>query len=77
MPRTRPGRSRSGGRAIGGLLVLRLLLIANGLVLLAIGALYVVYGSRPAGLGVGIGLAAAGLGLFACVPLTDPYRRRR
>jgi hypothetical protein len=59
------------------LLVLRLLLIANGLTLLAIGALYAVYGSRPAGLAVGIGLVAAGLGLFACVPLTDPYRRRR
>ena len=75
-PRTDPGRSRSR-RTIGGLLVLRLLLIANGLILIAIGALYAVYGSRPAGLAVGIMLVAAGLGLFACVPLTDPYRRRR
>jgi hypothetical protein len=77
VPRTRPGRSSSGGRAIGGLIVLRLLLIANGLILLAIGALYVVYGSRPAGLAVGITLVAAGVALWACVPLTDPYRRRR
>lgn len=76
-PRAGRGGTRSAERAIGGLLVLRLLLIANGLTLLAIGALYAVYGSRPTGLAVGIGLVAAGLGLFACVPLTDPYRRRR
>jgi hypothetical protein len=74
------GRRRSRhrlSRSIGGLLAVRLLLIGNGLILLAIGALYAVYGSRPAGLVVGAVLVALAVALFACVPLTDPYRRRR
>jgi hypothetical protein len=52
------------------------LLIANGLSLLAVGVLYLLYGARPAGLAVGLVLALVALVLFACVPLTDPYRRR-
>jgi hypothetical protein len=68
---------RRGRTSLGGLLVLRLLLIANGLILAAIGALYLVWGARPGGLVVGSALVACGLGLLACVPLTDPYRRRR
>lgn len=44
--------------------------------LLAIGALYLVYGSRPAGLVVGGVLVALALALVSCVPLTNPYRRR-
>ena len=71
-------RGRNGlTRSIGGLLAVRLLLIGNGIVLLAVGALYAVYGSRPAGLVVGSVLAVLAVVLFACVPLTDPYRRRR
>jgi hypothetical protein len=68
--------SPRGSRSIGALLVVRLLLISNGVILVAIGVLYALYGSRPAGLVVGGLLSALGLGLFACVPLTDPYRRR-
>jgi hypothetical protein len=64
-----------GSRSIGALLVIRVLLMANGVILVAIGALYALYGSRPAGLVVGGLLVALGLGLWACVPLTDPYRR--
>ena len=73
-----PRRSRHRlTRSVGGLFVVRLLLIGNGLVLLAVGALYAIFGSRPAGLAVGGVLAAVAFALFACVPLTDPYRRRR
>ncbi len=54
--------------------MIRFLLIANGITLLAIGALYALYGARPAGLVVGGCLAGASALLFACVPLTDPYR---
>ena len=56
--------------------MIRFLLVGNGIALLAIGGLYVAYGARPAGLVVGGVLVAASLLLFACVPLTDPYRRR-
>jgi len=56
--------------------VIRFLLVGNGLVLLAVGALYLAYGQPPGGLVVGGILVAASLVLFACVPLTDPYRRR-
>lgn len=63
-------------RSIGSLLVVRFLLIGNGTVLLAIGVLYLVYGGRPGGLVVGGLLVSAAVGLFACVRLTDPYRRR-
>jgi hypothetical protein len=70
-------RPRFGTRSIGSLLVMRLLLIANGVTLVAIGSLYLAYGSRPGGLLVGGGLIGASVLLFACVPLTDPYRRPR
>jgi hypothetical protein len=69
-------RRRYGARSIGALLVIRFLLVGNGVVLLAIGALYIGYGARPGGLIVGgVLLASSGL-LFGCVRLTDPYRRR-
>ena len=68
-------RARRGRRSIGSLLLIRLLLIANGLILLAIGALYLVYGARPSGLAVGGVLIGGAVLLFSCIPLTDPYRR--
>jgi hypothetical protein len=70
-------RARRGRRSIGSLLLIRLLLIANGLILLAIGALYLVYGARPSGFAVGGVLIAVAVLLFSCVPLTDPYRHER
>lgn len=72
----RRGLGPRGSRSIGALLAVRLLLISNGVILIAIGVLYALYGSRPAGLVVGGLLVALGSGLLACVPLTDPYRRR-
>ena len=70
-------RRRLGTRSIGALLLVRFLLVANSLALLAIGALYALYAARPAGLVAGGVLAGAGLALLACVPLTDPYRAER
>ena len=70
-------RRRFATRSIGSLLVLRFLLIANALTLLAIGCLYTVYGARPGGLIVGGVLLGTALLLLCCVPLTDPYRRSR
>jgi hypothetical protein len=63
-------------RRLQALLVVRLLLLANGCVLGAIAALYLVFGERPAGLVVGGVLGAVAAGLFACVPLTNPDRHR-
>ncbi len=57
--------------------MIRFLLVGNGAVLLAVGVLYLVYGQAPGGLVVGGILVTASLLLFACVPRTDPYRRRR
>ncbi len=45
--------------------------------LAAAGALYGVYAARPGGLVVCGVLVFLALCLFACVPLTDPYRHRR
>ncbi len=73
----RSRRRRIGRRSLGSLLLIRLLLIANGLTLLAIGALYLAYGSRPGGLAVGGVLIAGAVLLISCVPLTDPYRHER
>jgi len=64
-------------RSVGSLLVLRFLLIANAVVLIAIGALYIRYGAPPGGIAVGGVLIGIALGLFSCLPLTDPYRHER
>jgi len=72
------GRTRRPGRlSIGSLLVVRLLLIANALTLLAVGGLYLGYGDRPSGLVVGGLLVAGAVALLCCVPFTDPYRAER
>jgi hypothetical protein len=64
-------------RSLRSLFAVRVLLIANGVCLVAIGALYLGYGARPAGFVVGGLLVAVAAVLFGCVPLTDPYRRER
>jgi hypothetical protein len=58
-------------------LVLRLVLIANTVLLVALGTLFVVFVERPAGLVVGGILWLVSAGLVACLPLTDPYRHER
>jgi hypothetical protein len=70
-------RSGFGTRSVGSLLVIRFLLIANGVTLLAVGSLYVAYGTRPGGFAVGGVLIGASVLLFCCVRLTDPYRSAR
>ena len=71
-------KHRSSRRpSVWSLLVIRSLLVANGLILLAVGALYIRFGSRVGGLIAGCVLIGVAALLFGCVPLTDPYRRRR
>lgn len=64
-------------RSLQGLLVVRFLLVSNGLVLAAFAALYLFFGARPGGYVVGGVLGAAALGLWMAIPLTDPYRPER
>jgi hypothetical protein len=67
---------RRGPPSIGTLVVLRLLLIGNTLTLVAVAALYLVYGSRPASFFVGGALLWFAMILLCFLPFTDPYRRR-
>jgi len=64
-------------RSLQGLLVLRFLMIANGLILVCFGGLYLAFGSRPGGYIVGGLLVAAALVVWSLIPLTDPYRSER
>jgi hypothetical protein len=61
--------------SIASLLVLRYLLVSNGLIVIAVGFVCLLYVERPAGFLLAGGFwLLAGL-LFGGVPLTDPYRR--
>ena len=75
--RARSRGRRVGRRSIASLLLIRLLLIANGLTLFTVGVLYLVYGSRPGGFAVGGVLLAAAVLLVSFLPPTDPYRQER
>jgi hypothetical protein len=62
---------------VASLLVVRYLLISNGLLLVAVGFVSLLYVDRPAGILLAGGFwLFAGL-LFGTVPLTDPYRHER
>jgi hypothetical protein len=66
-------------RRLGGLLALRVLIMANAIVVTAVGALSLAFVERPAGaIGAALCWLLAG-GLLGLLPLTDPYRipRRR
>jgi hypothetical protein len=54
-----------------GLLVVRLLLVSNGVLLGALAVLYAVFGTYVVSAVLGVGA----LGLWALLPVTDPYRR--
>ena len=58
------------------LIVIRLLLVANGILLAVVALLGWAYFDHPAGVYFALGSAGVSAGLFACVPLTDPYRHR-
>jgi hypothetical protein len=83
-PPRRPGaeadafRRRRGRRrrwSTSSLLVLRVLLLADGLIVAVVGGIAALFVERPAGLVVAFGAwILAGI-LFCCLPLTDPYRR--
>ncbi len=64
-------------RSVRGLLVVRCLLLSNGLLLAALGGLYLLFGARPAGYVIGVLLGLAAVALWLAVPLTDPYRSDR
>lgn len=64
-------------RSISSLLAIRLLLIGNGCTLTVVGVLFLLFAERPGGLIVGGLLTTFAAALFACVPLTDPYRHER
>jgi hypothetical protein len=61
-------------RRIRALLVLRLLLVANGVVVSAVGAMCLAFVERPAGVIFAAGAWLLAGGLFGLVPFTDPYR---
>jgi hypothetical protein len=54
--------------------VIRLLLVANALVLSAVAGLYVAFASRPAGVAVAAVLLAVAAALLLLLPYTDPRR---
>jgi hypothetical protein len=56
------------------LLAIRLLLVSNGIILTAVGVLFVLYVDRPAGFIGAAGFWAVAAILFGCVRRTDPYR---
>jgi hypothetical protein len=64
-------------RSLQSLLVVRYMLVTNGILLGIVAALYAAFGTRPGGYIVGGVLGAAALGLWFAVPLTDPYRAER
>jgi hypothetical protein len=64
-------------RSFQALLVMRVLMVSNGVILASVAILYVAFGSRPAGYVIGGLLGATAAGLWLAVPLTDPYRAER
>jgi len=74
----RPGRALDAWAATQkptSLLVVRLLAVANVAVLSAVGALCLLFVSRPAGLVAAALFWAFAAALLAVVPYTDPRRR--
>jgi hypothetical protein len=64
-------------RSLQGLLVVRALLVSNGVILACFAVLYAIFGSTPSGYVIAGVLGAAAIGLWLAVPLTDPYRAER
>ena len=71
-----PGRRRRRWSA-SSLLVLRVLLLADAVVLAVVGGIAVAFVERPAGLVAACGAWLLAGALLACLPLTDPYRHER
>jgi type IV secretory pathway TrbD component len=61
----------------GASVVLRALLLANGLLLAVVGFLAARYVTHPPGIVVGFAFWIGAIGLWAMLPLTDPYRHER
>jgi hypothetical protein len=59
------------------LLVIRILLVADGIILAVVGGISAAFVERPAGLVFAAGAWLASGLLFGSVPLTDPYRHEQ
>jgi hypothetical protein len=64
-------------RRLRTLMVLRLLVVANSVVVTAVGGLALAYVDRPAGVLIGAGCWVLAGCLLGLLPLTDPYREPR
>ena len=71
-----PRRSRRRLSA-SSLLVIRILLVADGFILAVVGGISAAFVERPAGVLFAGGAWLASGVLFGCVPFTDPYRHER
>jgi hypothetical protein len=71
-----PRRSRRRLSA-SSLLVIRILLVADGFMLVVVGGISAAFVERPAGVLFAGGAWLASGVLFGCVPFTDPYRHER
>jgi hypothetical protein len=67
-------RWRPGPRAA---IVLRTLVLADGVLLAVLGGLALAYVQHPGGVYLAAGLWLASAIVFGLLPLTDPYRRDR
>jgi hypothetical protein len=56
------------------LFVIRLLLVADGLLIAVVGGLAAIYVDKPSGWFLGVGAWTVAACMLGCVRLTDPYR---
>ena len=61
----------------GASIVLRALLLANGVLLAVVGFMALRYVTRPPGVIVAFGFWIGAIVLWSLMPLTDPYRHER
>lgn len=61
----------------GTSIVLRALLLANGVLLAVVGFMALRYVTRPPGVIVAFGFWIGAIVLWSLMPLTDPYRHER
>jgi len=70
-------RRRRRGLSPGASVVLRALLLGNGVLLAVVGFLAAHYVTRPPGIVVGAAFWVGAVVLWSMLPLTDPYRHER
>jgi len=55
----------------------RVLLLADAVVLAVVGGIALAFVERPAGVILALGAWIVAAAMLACLPLTDPYRQER